>query len=258
MESGTQKTLLIVDDDPRIRGLLTESLSDIGYHTLQAADGQEALDAIQEQEIDCVIADIKMPEVDGLTLLSRVKEERPSLPVVMITGLAYKQQKDQAASAGADGFLMKPFRLSKIEEVLRRVLQPRGDAASRREIRDVLIVEDDNEFRVLLTEIIEAMGYNAQGVPDAESALDRIAQRRPDAIISDYKLPGKSGEDLIREVKATDADLPIILITGYAPSLTGQEFADGAADAFLMKPFRIDRIGDILKSLEDAPAAAGG
>jgi FixJ family two-component response regulator len=64
-----------------------------------------------------------------------------------------------------------------------------------------------------------------------------------------------SGEDLIRTVKATHADLPMVLITGYAPSISGREFADGAADAFLMKPFRIDRIGTILKTLENpAPA----
>ncbi|HUU45427.1 MAG TPA: response regulator [Acidobacteriota bacterium] len=251
MESGARKTLLIVDDDSRIRSLLTEALGAVGYATLEAADGQEALDVIRSETVDCIIADIKMPEIDGLALLSQVKSERPALPVVMITGFGYRQQREQATSAGADGFLMKPFRLSKIEEVLARVLKPRSDGKRHRPIRDVLIVEDDNEFRVLLTEIVEALGYNTEGVADAESALERVAKKKPDVIISDFKLPGMSGEELIREVKAEYADLPIVLITGYAPSLDGKEFADGAADAFLLKPFRIDRIGDILRSLEE-------
>jgi DNA-binding NtrC family response regulator len=257
MDTVGRKTLLIVDDDARIRGLLTEALSAVGYATIQAADGQQALDLIRTQPVDCVIADIKMPELDGLALLNRVKAEKPDLPVVMITGFAYQQNKTQAVDAGADGFLMKPFRLAKIEEVLGRILSA-DSRTGPRPIRDVLIVEDDAEFRVLLVEIVEAMGYNACGVGDAETAMKRIAEHRPDAIISDFKLPGMSGEELIRKVKSSHPGVPVVLITGYAPSLDGHEFAEGAADAFLMKPFRIDRIGDILRSFEAAPADANG
>ncbi|MEW5702407.1 MAG: response regulator [Candidatus Zixiibacteriota bacterium] len=252
------KTLLIVDDDPRIRGLLTQALDALGYHTIEAANGREALGIARRENVDCVIADIKMPEIDGLTLLHHLKSERPQLPVVMITGFAFQQHKAEAADAGADGFLMKPFRLAKIEDVLTRVLaRPADDSATPapRAIRNVLIVDDDAEFRVIMEEVMQAMGYNVQSVATAETALERIAQHRPDAVIADYKLPGMSGEDLLQTIKSTRPDLPVILITGYAPSLSGKEFADGAADAFLMKPFRIDRIGDILKSLEAPPTA---
>jgi DNA-binding NtrC family response regulator len=250
------KTLLIVDDDPRIRGLLTESLDALGYRTIEAANGREALDITRRESIDCVIADIKMPEIDGLALLHQLKAERPGMPVVMITGFAFHQHKTEAADAGADGFLMKPFRLAKIEDVLARVLAPPATEATlpvHRVIRDVLIVEDDPEFRVLLEEVVQAMGYNAHSTADAETALERIAQHCPDTVIADYKLPGMTGEALLKSIKSSHSDVPVILITGYAPSLTGQEFAEGAADAFLMKPFRIDRLGEILKSLE-APA----
>ena len=88
----------------------------------------------------------------------------------------------------------------------------------------------------------------ADSVSTAEDALTRIEHHCPDAIISDYKLPGMSGETLLKTVKSMHPDLPVILISGYAPSLTGREFANGAADAFLMKPFRIDRIGDVTVS----------
>ena len=252
------ETILIVDDDPRIRNLLIESLHEIGYQTVAACDGQEALAAVRGRSIDCVVSDIKMPVLDGLNLLHQVKAEIPSMPVIMITGFAFHQHREQATHEGADGFLVKPFRLEKIEEVLQRVLSRTRSAASHsRVIRDILIVEDDIEFRVLLSEIIEALGYNAMSVADAESAVRQINQRCPDAVITDYKLPTMSGEELIRTVKSKHADLPIVLITGYAPSLSGHEFADGAADAFLMKPFRIDRIGTILKELENPAAATG-
>lgn len=252
-----QKAVLIVDDDPRIRELLSESLSAIGYQTLSAEDGQEALNALRTERIDCVITDIKMPELDGLTLLHHIKSERPGIPVVMITGFAFQQHRDRAMQAGAAGFLTKPFRLEKIEEVLQRVMSRSETSKQSRSIQDVLIVEDDVEFRVLLSEIVEALGYNPMSVSDAEAAVKQINSNCPDAVITDYKLPSMSGEELIRQIKSSHAELPVVLITGFAPSLNGKEFADGAADAFLMKPFRIDRIGTILRQLEQPKAPSG-
>lgn len=251
MGTNTAKHLLVVDDDPRIRGLLTESLSALGYTTSQASNGREALELVYDHEYDCVITDIRMPEVDGLTLLQSLKTQKPTLPVIMITAFAIPQHKAEAVEAGADGFLMKPFRLSKIEDVLARVLsEERSNGTHHHPIHSVLVVDDDPHFRILLLEVLEAMRYSADSVSTAEDALNRIEHHCPDAIISDYKLPGMSGETLVKTVKAMHPELPVILISGYAPSISGREFADGAADAFLMKPFRIDRIGEILKSLE--------
>jgi len=244
------KAVLIVDDDPRIRNLLAESLQTLGYETRVAGDGNEAMDNVRSGKLDCVISDIRMPELDGLTLLHQIKAEQPSLPVVMITGFAFQQHRDRAMNSGAAGFITKPFRLEKIEEVLQRVMsRPATSAPAPHPIHNVLIVEDDVEFRVLLTEIVEALGYNPMSVSDAETAVKQIDSHLPDAVITDYKLPLMSGEDLVRRIKLSHADLPVVLITGYAPSISGREFADGAADAFLMKPFRIDRIGTILKEL---------
>lgn len=227
----------------------------LGYETRVAGDGNEAMENVRSGKLDCVISDIKMPELDGLTLLHQIKAEQPMLPVIMITGFAFQQHRDRALNSGAAGFITKPFRLEKIEEVLQRVMsRPVNAAPEPHPIHNVLIVEDDVEFRVLLTEIVEALGYNPMSVSDAETAVKQIDTNQPDAVITDYKLPSMSGEDLVRRIKLSHADLPVVLITGYAPSISGREFADGAADAFLMKPFRIDRIGTILKELEQ-PAA---
>jgi len=254
VSESQSKNLLIVDDDPRIRGLLTEALSSLGYLASQASNGREALDMLEEQSFDCVVTDIRMPEVDGLALLHRLKSVHPELPVVMITGFAVPQDKAEAVESGADAFLMKPFRLSKIEDVLTRVLTKPGEGlegTQRRPIRNILVVEDDPQFRILLLEILEAMRYDAQGVDNAEDALTHIEHHCPDAIIIDYKLPRMSGETLVKTVKSLHPEIPVILISGYAASLTGRELAGGAADAFLMKPFRIDRIGEILRTLSE-------
>ncbi|HWO56570.1 MAG TPA: response regulator [bacterium] len=251
MTTASPKHLLIVDDDPRIRGLLSEALGALGYATSQAGNGREALEMVYHHDYDCVITDIRMPEIDGLTLLQALKAQKPELPVVMITAFAVPQHKAEAVESGADGFLMKPFRLSKIEDVLERVLgHANSNGHAKRPIRAVLVVDDDPEFRILLLEVLEAMRYNVESAGSAEEALTHIEHHCPDAIIVDYRLPGMSGETLVKTIKGLHPELPVIMISGYAPSLSGREYADGAADAFLMKPFRIDRIGDVLRSLE--------
>ncbi|HEX9750180.1 MAG TPA: response regulator [candidate division Zixibacteria bacterium] len=251
MQSANQPTLLIVEDDEYLRAMLSEALTSVGYTTLVAGDGQEALDIVASRPVDCVISDIKMPNVDGLTLLSRLKASNKSLPVVMITGWAYRDHKEAASRAGADGFLMKPFRLGRIEEILAQVLPRDGAESAKHRIRSILIVEDNMEFRLMLSDLTTAMGYKVRSVPTGEDALSAISHDVPDAIIVDYQLPGISGGELIIRIKEQHPDLPVLLMTGSAISTDGRDLANGQADAFLIKPFRVDRIGDLLKSLEN-------
>lgn len=253
MRRGQPQTILIVDDDDRLCAMLREALEQLDYQTLVAANGREALDIVEMKQIDCVISDIKMPELDGLTLLRRIRMSHPDLPVVIITGHAYEEHKKAAAEVGAAGFLMKPFRLQEIEETLKSILSDSEDTTNVRTIRDVLIVEDNPEFCDTLGELIGALGYNVSRSTSAEEAIVSLGQHLPDAAVIDYKLPGMSGEDLITYIKSDHPALPVVLITGFAPSTNGREFANGTVDAFLMKPFRIDRIGEILKEFETVP-----
>ena len=112
-----------------------------------------------------------------------------------------------------------------------------------------MIGVNENKIRVVAPEVGGGFGSKLQVY--AEEALACVEHHCPDAIIADFKLPGMTGEALVRTVKSIHPEIPIVLISGYVPSLTGRELADGAADAYLMKPFRIDRIGEILKSLSN-------
>ena len=112
--------ILVVDDDSRLLSLLTETLVAIGYEAEDAKSAREALRKLAESNFHLIISDIKMPEMDGLSLLERIRENYPGLPVVFITGLP---QTDILRSANPEGILSKPFRISNLEDLIEQALE---------------------------------------------------------------------------------------------------------------------------------------
>ncbi len=117
--------ILIVDDDPRIRDILDRMLRGEGYEVRTAADGQEALDLVQEEEPDLVLMDVLMPGLNGFEACRRIKEDpqRLLIPVVLITGLGDVEDRVAGIKAGGDDFLTKPFEqvelLARVRSLLR-------------------------------------------------------------------------------------------------------------------------------------------
>ncbi len=112
--------ILVVDDDSRLLGLLTETLSSIGYTAEDARSAKEALVKLAESKFHLIITDIKMPEMDGLSLLERIRKNYPGLPVIFITGLP---RTDIVLAVNPEGILSKPFRISNLEDLIERALE---------------------------------------------------------------------------------------------------------------------------------------
>jgi DNA-binding response OmpR family regulator len=104
-------TILVVDDDPSIRALLTDVLEIEGFTVRAAEDGFAALRMVAAEQPDCVVLDVMMPGMDGHAVLQRLRatEGGAALPVVMLTAAADDAQAWQAWSEGVDYFLAKPF-----------------------------------------------------------------------------------------------------------------------------------------------------
>jgi DNA-binding response OmpR family regulator len=103
--------ILVIDDDPSVRSLVADSLEIEGYEVCTAEDGFAGLRAIEAQKPDCVLLDVMMPGLDGHQVLQRIRaaEERPALPVVMLTAYSDDATAWQAWTEGVDYFLPKPF-----------------------------------------------------------------------------------------------------------------------------------------------------
>ena len=103
------ETVLIVDDEKNYPPILSAVLEEEGFETLSANSGQEALDILKDSEIDIVLTDMKMPSMDGIELLERVKKMDPDLPVIMMTAHGTVEKAVEAMQKGAYSYLLKPF-----------------------------------------------------------------------------------------------------------------------------------------------------
>ncbi|MEK5230674.1 response regulator [Lysinibacillus sp. FSL K6-0232] len=117
------KRLLIVDDQQGIRLLLNEVLKKEGYTTYLAANGPEALKFASEQEMDCVLLDMKIPGMDGIEILRRLKEKWPKLPVFMMTAYGELDVVQEALKLGAIRYFTKPFDIFEVRDEVNKTLQ---------------------------------------------------------------------------------------------------------------------------------------
>jgi signal transduction histidine kinase len=116
-----QKTILCVDDEPIIRELCVEVLEN--YRVLQAGDGLEALKILETAEVDLVLSDVKMPKLDGLELLQKVKGEQPDQAIILMTGYSDRNLILSALKAGADDFINKPINILQLSTTVEKVLE---------------------------------------------------------------------------------------------------------------------------------------
>ncbi len=106
--------VLVVDDEASIRDLLAKTLALAEYDVDTAPDGATALDRMRTYSYDLLIADLKMPGMDGLTLIKQAKRLKSDLPVIIITGYSTESSAIEAVNLGVDGYLTKPFRVPQV------------------------------------------------------------------------------------------------------------------------------------------------
>jgi len=115
-------TILVVDDQESLRNLIVAFLSELGHSCVTAIDGVDALDKTKGHKIDAVVTDIKMPNMDGITLTSEISIQYPELPVMIMTAFAEGDSAGLAITAGARDFIKKPFDLNEFSVRLHKMI----------------------------------------------------------------------------------------------------------------------------------------
>ena len=118
------KTIMIVEDVASMRGLVAIILSTAGYHVIEAYSGEDALQKLADQKVHMIISDVNMPSMDGLEFLRAIKTnpQYKIIPVVMLTTQGDKATKKKGQMAGANAWIVKPFKPESILKVVKKII----------------------------------------------------------------------------------------------------------------------------------------
>jgi DNA-binding NtrC family response regulator len=132
------KTLLLIDDDDSLRRVAEYMLNEEGYEVLTAGGGVEGFDLFQRHPVDLVLTDVRMPDMDGVDLLARLKAVQPDLPVILITAHGSIASAVEAMKLGAFDYLTKPFDRERLRATVRKALDMAALASENRQLRQII------------------------------------------------------------------------------------------------------------------------
>lgn len=184
---GSPVRVLVVDDESALADLLSMALRYEGWEVRTAGDGAEAIRITREMRPDAVVLDVMLPDMDGLTVLGRVRRELPDVPVLFLTARDAVEDRIAGLTAGGDDYVTKPFSLEEVVARLRGLLRRSGAAAARSEsvlaVGDLVLDEDSHEVsrggqEIHLTatefELLRYLMRNPRRVLSKAQILDRV------------------------------------------------------------------------------------
>jgi DNA-binding NtrC family response regulator len=286
------KLLLVDDEEDYVRTMAERmELRDVGSRV--ALSGEEALRMVQEDAPDVMILDLRMPGINGMEVLDRVKQTHPHVQVIILTGHGSDREEREARRLGAFEYLQKPADtvrlLATVRSAWRRSLQflkdskdgfdrsmmaaalaeggltddatsqlarpPRAEPVPEAPALKVLYVDDEEDFVRTMAERMEMRDLGGDVALSGEEALRMLEGDVPDVMVLDLRMPGLDGLEVLRRVRDRYPGIAVIVMTGRG---TGEDEARAralGAYAYLTKPVDIN---DLMETIRAAGRARSG
>jgi len=250
--------VLIVDDDEVVLETASDTLSSLGLNVEQADNGLEAIGMIKHRHetgknYDIVIVDLKMPDIDGLETIRRIRSEiSTNVPILLTSAYSWSDVEEEAKEVGVDGFISKPlFRstvYNKINEVLgmkNKSIEPENDYSDLEGI-NILVAEDNEINWEIISTLLSMYGITSERAENGRIALEKIKQAPKDSyllIFMDIQMPEMNGLDATRAIRKLDdpwaSSIPIIAMTADAFSENVAECLNAGMNGHIAKPVDI-------------------
>ncbi|MBS1131153.1 MAG: Response regulator receiver [Proteobacteria bacterium] len=267
--------VLIVDDNASMRTLLSVLLSSQGYEVVGTLpDGNGVMEAIRKMSPDIVCLDYRLPGRDGLDILQEINSTLPEIDVLFMTASEGPGIEEQAADAGAAGFLRKPFSQKQVINELRQVCQTRrqasranlpeaapkspdtgqGDAKPAKDSigpRPTVVIADDNSsVRLLLKGVLSELGLHIVGqAGNGEEAIRAAMTHQPNVLFLDVNMPILSGLEALPRILEASPETAVVMVTGDTSRTIVQQAAGLGARGYIVKPVRPAYVEKFLKEL---------
>jgi DNA-binding response OmpR family regulator len=246
--------ILSIDDDPCCRMAVSRCLSFSGEHSVETAEGgRDGVKKACASLPDLILLDLRMPDMDGFAVMETLSSDPSTMaiPVVILTGATLGPDQEKALKSKNNFLLLeqKPCDLNRLLKTAEALIARKKHPAARNlgagpDNMKILIAEDDDNFRALITEVLEQAGHTPLAEANGRLAWERLLREGADLLVTDINMPEMDGFELLRTVRETSAfrELPVLLLT--IRELAEDQVAgyESGADDYLTKPFD----GDVL------------
>jgi CheY-like chemotaxis protein len=262
------RKLLVVEDDDVQRMSVVELIGNGDVHTTAVATGQEALSALKDDRFDCMVLDLRLPDMTGFELIEKLQTDlgRYDLPIIIYTGKELTRKEELHLKKVADAIIVKeassPERLlaetalflhrveANLPEPKRRMLQKFHRSDPVLAGRKVLVVDDDVRNIFALTSALEAHNMEVVHAENGQEGIDTLrATPGIEAVLMDIMMPEMDGYEAITAIRQMEEfqQLPIIALTAKAMKADRDHcIAVGASD-YISKPLDIDQLLSLLR-----------
>jgi HAMP domain-containing protein/CheY-like chemotaxis protein/signal transduction histidine kinase len=263
------KRLLVVEDDESQRQAVVDLIgSDEGVEVTAVGSAEAALEALDLERFDCMVLDLKLPDMGGFTLLEKLKddERHSSIPVIVYTGKELTRKEETKLKKFAESIVVKdassPERLldetslflhrieRKLPKEKRRMLEQLHSADEVLKQRKILIVDDDVRNVFALTSVLESHGMEVLYAENGKDGIELLRSHpEVDLVLMDIMMPGMDGYETMRAIRSEDAfkQLPIISLTAKAMKGDREKsIASGASD-YITKPVNTDQLLSLMR-----------
>lgn len=207
--------VLVVDDDTATLQLVEDYLTDAGYRVRTLTDPEQVVDNAIQLQPALIITDVMMPQTDGWEVLRRLKAE-PGIAEIPVIILSILDKKTTGFYLGAADYLIKPASQHDLLASVARFITLHAD-------KPILVVDDKVSHRMLVQEVLQMQGYQVVVAGSGDNALAWMETNTPALIILDIVMPGISGFEVLRAVRARNEAAPIPVIIATARDLTAGE-----------------------------------
>lgn len=262
----SNKDILLIDDDLVTRKIITKNLVKSGYDVIETDKASAAMKLLNENNIDLVLCDIVMDDMDGFEFCNIVRQEEKykALPFIFVSSKDSAEDRAKAMSLGADDYITKPVDadslLLKVQSLLKRVeiyrqfsVRQRIRADFNDEQYKVLILDDDPVIRKVLSHTLEKKGMECVIAENANDAVEKAKQTKPDLILSDLMMPDISGFEF-RKMLLKDpvlSEIPFVFLTSVEEESSIIEGYDLDIKDFISKAQNPVVIGIKVKNILD-------
>ncbi len=244
-----QRTVLVIDDSTSVREQLRVALSAEGFDVAVAASGEEGLRMAADLRPAAMLVDGQLPGIDGATVIRRVRLDAAlrATPCIVLTASNERGAELRALDAGADAFVRKDEDVSLILARLTATLRsaagrapgasPGSASSSLLGPKRILAVDDSATYLHELSSALRGEGYDVVQVRSGEEAIELLAVQPVDCILLDLLMPGLSGHETCRRIKAAPGlrDIPLILLTAQEQPSAMLEGLSAGADDYIAK-----------------------